>query len=151
MVNRKGFFQFVEIALVVMLTTTFFFVFFPRAEITFEKFQDMNNLEKTGFGVLKSLDEAGVFSTYLVTTAVSGANFTAMKCYIKAGLPANVDSQIEYTTNSTECYSEDGALGSCGLNLDGNITKEFDVVRADYTFAKRVDPVTIHLFLWRTL
>lgn len=151
MVNKKGYFQFVEIALVILLTTTFFFVFFPKAEMTFQNTQDLNGLEKTGFGVLKSLDECGIFSSYIPMTSMAISNFTAMKLYIKTSLPATVDSRIEYATSSTECYSEDGALGNCGLNLNENLTKKFDVVRADYTYSRRAEPVTIHLFLWRIL
>lgn len=150
MVNKKGYFQFVEIALVVLLTTTFFFVFFPRAETTFQDTQDLNSMEKTGFGVLKSLDEKEVFLSYLIPV-VSESNFTALKVYIKAGLPATTDSQIEYAVNSTNCYSEDGFLGYCGLDLNENTTKEFDAARADYTFSKCPNPVTIHLFMWRML
>lgn len=148
-IGRKGYFQFLEIALVVLLMTTFFFVFFPRAEISYQKFQDNTNLEKTGYGTLKSLDAEGIFSTYISATTMSASNFTALKLYIKAGLPATVGSRIEYAVNPATCYSEDGAVVGCGLNLTAS--KNLEVIRADYTYSKRPVPITIHLFLWRKL
>lgn len=149
MVNRRGYFQFIEIALVILLVVTFFFVFFPRAEISHQKLNDINNLEHLGFGVLKSMDEAGVFTAY-IAAVTENSNFTAMTLYIESGLPTTIDSEVEYATNSTYCYSENGGVKACGLSIS-NSTKEFDAVRADYTYSKRISPITIHLFLWRKL
>jgi len=151
MVNRRGYFQFIEIALVVLLVATFFFVFFPRAEISFQKFNDANNLEHIGFGVLKSIDDAGVIDAYIMAI-VESSNFTAMSWYIKDSLPATINSQVEFATNSTYCYSENGAVKACGLFLNESMSKP-NIVRADYTYSSGINPnpITIHLFLWRKL
>ena len=148
--DKKGFFYFVEIALVVFLVATLFFVFSPRAETTYQKFQDLENLETTGFGVLKSLNNQGILATYIDEQNMASSNFTALKVYIMSGLPETAGSRIEYAINSTTCYSESGTYGSCGLNLNSSL-KKFEVTRADYTYSKRPSPITIHLYLWRIL
>ena len=148
--NKKGYFYFMEIALVVFLVTSFFFILSPHSEISYQKFQDSSNLKRTGFGILKSLDSEGIFSAY-VNDTMSNSNFTALRIYINAALPNTANSQIEYAVNSTSCYSENGALGSCGLNLNVNTTKQFEVTRADYTYSKISNPITIRLYLWRIL
>jgi len=149
--NKKGFFYFVEIALVIFLVTSFFFIFAPRAEITYQKFHDSSDLKKFGFGIMKSLDSRGILLNYIDAADMSKSNFTALRVYINSGLTETTNSQIEYAVNSTNCYSESGNYGNCGLNLNKNTTKEFQVTRVDYTYSKRSDPVTIHLYLWRIL
>jgi len=146
--NKKGYFYFIEIALIAMLLITFFYAFSPKAEISYLSMQDINNLKQTGYGTLKFLDDKNVFSTYIDPAVMANSDFAKLKMYIEAGLPSTVDSQIEYAQSSTVCYSEAGVSGGCGLAMNGT---KADVVRADYTYSKRPSPITIHLFLWRTL
>lgn len=147
--SKKGYFYFVEIALIAMLLVTFFFAFSPKAEMSYQNLNDINNLKLLGYGTLKSLDDKGILSTYVPNTNMANSNFTALRTYIKNALPATADSRIEYAENSTSCYSEYGVAGSCGLNLTDS--KNLDVARADYIYSKRPSPITVHLYLWRVL
>ncbi|MFH0868823.1 MAG: hypothetical protein V1839_01200 [archaeon] len=146
--NKKGFFYFVEVALIGMLLITFFFVFSPKAETSYQGLQDARNLKQAGYGTLKSLDDTGVLSAYIDPSTMANSNFAALKTYISAALPEAVYSQIEYAESSTSCYSETGVSRSCGLNVTN---LKADVIRADYTYSKRPSPITIHIFLWRAL
>src|SRR3989344_7663157 len=145
MVGKKGYIYIIEIMFVVLLVTIFLLFLFPKSQTSHQKFQDENNLDRIGYGIIKNLDEKGILVRYLNEQTVSASNFTVLKTYMESSLPSTTGSKVEYAVNSTTCFSEFGAEGTCGANLTTSL-KRFNVVRADYIFSKRPDPVTIRLF-----
>ncbi|MEM4247738.1 MAG: hypothetical protein QXH80_00565 [Candidatus Nanoarchaeia archaeon] len=145
MVNKKGYFYFVEILFIVILLVAVI-LFFPRAETSHLRLVEQNNLKTTGFTALKNLDESGIFSKYIDPYSFGNSNFTALNIYVKQSLPSTIGSKLQYKLISS-CYSETGAPENCGLNITGNQ----DATLSEYIFSKRPAPITIRLYLWRLL
>jgi len=141
--NKRGYFYFIEILFILLLLTSFI-LFFPRAEVGHLRLTEQRNLETMGFGILKNLDESGILSKHIHPSTFTASNFTELSTFMRQSLPSTADAQIQYELTSG-CFSELGAPETCGSNITGN----FDVALAQYTFTKRPEPVTIKLFLWR--
>ena len=145
MVNKKGYFYFIEIIFIVLLMTSFI-LFFPRAETSDLRLTEQHNLELTGITTLKNLDDSGILSKNIDPYVFTNSNFPTLSTYPRQSLPSTAGAKLQYAL-STSCYSEFGVVENCGLNTTGN----FNAVLSEYTFSKRPEPVTIKLFLWRLL
>jgi hypothetical protein len=144
--NKKGLFFWIELILLVVVITLIV-LGFPRSQDGgFLASKDSLDMEKLGFTTLQSLDNAGIFETYINPGDFTQSNFTAILIYTREALPSAISSDLEYF-NGTNCSSETGTL----LAVCGNVTRTKDTSMAEYAYAKTNPTVTIRLYLRRIL
>ncbi len=141
--SKKGFFYFVEL-MMILIVVSIILTHFPVVQKSSANFQQHENLRQYGFGVMKAMDDAGVLSSYINTTAFSSTNFTAIRAFVQASFPETIKIQLDYITSASQCYNQSGSvfsIGNCGLNESA----KQEAASVMYTFVNSSDQVTIKL------
>ena len=141
--NKRGFFYFIEL-MIILIVVSIILTHFPIVQKSNTNFQQHENLRQYGFGVMRALDDVGILSTYINTTAIGSTNFTALRAFTQASFPETIKIQLEYIVNSTTCYNQSGSMqlfGNCGLNESARQ----DAASVLYTFTNSSDQITIKL------
>lgn len=141
MINKKGYYYFIELAVIVIIVALIFSQL-PSSKPAHLSQIETENLRQVGFGNLKALDDSGFISKYMNMTHFQNSSFQMLQQGVKGPLPKTVIARLEYIYNSTACYNESGAFGGCGINFTGGSS-----TTVYYTFTNRTEPITIKLYM----
>ena len=115
--NKHGFFYFVEL-MIILIVVSIILTHFPIVQKSNTNFQQHENLRQYGFGVMRALDDVGILSTYINTTAIGSTNFTALRAFTQASFPETIKIQLEYIVNSTTCYNQHAVIWQLRLKRE---------------------------------